>query len=132
MEILATRRNRVQLLDGCLLLAVFSQRQKNADPRGIKMIEYKRLEQTTDGFRDVELITDDANAEIAALEEMIEECEFDIRLPADPNSDGKFHVTIPGAAVGEFSECVYEIDDGQLDVLTDQWNQEILDAAESE
>lgn len=96
------------------------------------MIEYKRLEQTTDGFRDVELITDDANAEIAALEEMIEECEFDIRLPADPNSDGKFHVTIPGAAVGEFSECVYEIDDGQLDVLTDQWNQEILDAAESE
>lgn len=90
------------------------------------MIEYHRLE-ADGGPRDVVLTTDDNNAEMALLSDMLKECEFEgINLPDDPEQDGKFHVTIPGNQVGEFSECVYDIDDGKLQNLTDKWNHQML------
>lgn len=92
------------------------------------MIKYVKL--ATGTPPDVEMITDDSNAEMAALEEMIAETEFeDIELPSERGDDGDFHITIPGESVGEFSECVWGIDGGVLDGLTEQWNQEVLDAA---
>jgi imidazoleglycerol phosphate synthase glutamine amidotransferase subunit HisH len=100
------------------------------------MIEYKQLEKNDDAKIpcDVELITDDSDAEMAGLKDMIEECGFEIELP-EHNSrgeDGNFHVIIPGGMVGEFSDCVYEIDNGKLDKLTEKWNEEALAAAEEE
>lgn len=90
------------------------------------MITYNKLEVGTPP--DVELVTDDAGAEMAALDEMIKECEFEIELPSGRGDDEKFHLVIPGAMVGEFSECVGVIDNGILENLTEKWNQESLDA----
>jgi hypothetical protein len=97
-------------------------------------IEYKQLPSTTDEFPpDVEMTTDDSDGEMSALEEMIRDCEFEgITLPDESGEDGKFHITIPGAAVGEFSECVYDIDGGQLEQLTEEWNDQALADAEAE
>lgn len=95
------------------------------------MIDYKRLESHSGGPRDVILSTDDSGAEMAALDEMIKECEFEIQLPTDRDQNDKFNITIPGKMVGEFSEAVYEIDNGKLEELTDQWNQEMLNEMEA-
>lgn len=92
------------------------------------MIDYQRLDTGTP--KDVLVITDDGNAEMAALDEMIKECGFEIELPEDRNADGKFQFTVPGSVVGEFSECLYDIDQGKLEDLLDRWNQETLDVAE--
>jgi hypothetical protein len=98
------------------------------------MITYERQEATSPEFpRDVKLITDDSDAEMAQLQEMIAECEFDaIELPKEPDADGKFSFIIPGAAVGEFSEFVWDIDNGQLEGLTEQWNAEMISAMDDD
>lgn len=96
------------------------------------MIEYKQLENGEPA--DVELITDDSNGEMSDLEDMIRECDYEetVKLPNDREEDGKFHIIIPGKEAGEFSEMVYEIDNGKLEDLTDQWNREALTRAEQD
>jgi hypothetical protein len=90
------------------------------------MINYHRLESHGGGPRDVILTTDDNDAEMTQLAEMIKQCEFEIELPKDREQDGKFHIKIPGEMVGEFSECVWDVDNGKLENLTEKWNQEML------
>lgn len=88
------------------------------------MIEYHRLE--GDGQRNVILTTDDSAAEMLSLEELIDECGLDIELPTKREQDNKFHVTIPGELVGEFSDVVYDVDGGKLANLIEKWNHEML------
>jgi hypothetical protein len=98
----------------------------------IQMIEYSQVIDGEDGPKDVLVKTDDNNAEMAAFEELISECDFEIDLPKDRDSDGRFHFTIPGKDVGEFGEASYDIDNGMLERLTETWNQALLDQAETE
>lgn len=92
------------------------------------MIKYHQLEKTSDEFPpDIELVTDDSAAEMAAIEVMVEETEFEIEIPEDREGDGFFHIIIPGVAAGDFAECVYDIDGGMLDELTEKLNQEAVE-----
>lgn len=92
------------------------------------MITY---EQTEDG-QDVIASTDDRNAELFDLAEIISEHEFMIEIPKDPGEDGKWHFTITREQVGEFAEMIYEIDGGELERLIAEWNTEPQRSAEAE
>jgi hypothetical protein len=80
----------------------------------------------------VKATTDDSDGEMAALEEMIGACEFEIELPKERDESGYFSFTIPAEMVGEFSESVWEIDNGVLEDCIMSWNDEILTEAEAE
>jgi hypothetical protein len=96
------------------------------------MIEYKQIEDS-EIPHDVELITDDSQAEMLSLESLIKETEFEISLPEGRDeSDGKFHIKIPGDLAGDFSECVWDLDNGKLERLTEQWNRAVLDSLDSD
>jgi hypothetical protein len=96
------------------------------------MIKYEKA--NTEGSPpDVEMITDDADGEMIALEEMIKEAEFEgIILPPDRSvEDGNFHILIPGKDVGEFSDAVWDIDRGLLENKIEMWNAKALEDAEN-
>lgn len=96
------------------------------------MITYSQLPKTSEGSPpDVEAITDDGNAEMVALTDLINEGGFEILLPKDRDEDGKFHFTIPGDQVGEFSEYTYDVDGGLLEQEMEKWNQAAIEAAEN-
>jgi hypothetical protein len=90
-----------------------------------EMIKYER--QTTPEDRpDVKMITDEDGV-MESVREMYKECELEIPLPDSRAEDGNFYVLIPGNEVGELSELMYDIDNGELNNLVEQWNQEALD-----
>lgn len=96
------------------------------------MIRYEQQPKTSEEVpAAVKMITDDANAEMVELETIVQEAEFgSVKLPDNPEEDGTFHILIPGEDVGEFADAVWDIDNGQLENLTDEWNQAALKAAE--
>jgi hypothetical protein len=105
------------------------------------MIKYEKLDTGTPP--DIKCITDDGNAELAALEEIFNNPDLDFAdddpvkvnyetQAKQPGPDGNFEFVIPGEHAGEFAEVIYDIDDGALDELTDKLNQEALDRSYDE
>jgi hypothetical protein len=96
------------------------------------MISYERLDSKTGALRDVKLITDDSQAELANLQEAFTEQEAsDFKTFANlENStrgdNGNFEIVIPGDEVGEVSEIVYDIDNGALENAMEKWNREAI------
>lgn len=102
------------------------------------MIKYERVDSKTNGKRDVKMITDDADAEMAALQDSFEQDgmqdspTFQNFKAAQRNNEGVFEFLIPGDEVGTISDVVWDIDNGALENEIDKWNQETLDAASDE
>lgn len=68
------------------------------------MISFRQLDSGTP--RDVEVTTDDGDAEMADLAELLDDFDLDdfIQLPDERDAAGNFVFTIPGDEVGELGE----------------------------
>lgn len=97
------------------------------------MIEYHRLEtKEADAPRGVRVVTDDRNSELAHIIEILDESnceEFDTykNVQSVKEVDGKFDFLIPGNEVGEISDLFWDIDNGKLEKLVEEWNEQMID-----
>lgn len=87
------------------------------------MIRFKQLETGTP--KDIEVSTDDANAEMAGLMEMLDEVDW---------SDGPFRESFDGAKRNDAGELVFVIPGDEAGDLADIWNElaEFLEARNRE
>lgn len=102
------------------------------------MIKYERLEQKTNKLNDVKLITDDQNGEMAEIEDAFRDYDSgdlvsfgNFEAATRNDSTNQFEFVIPGNEVGEFSDFIWDVDNGKLENLIDEWNEETLAKAET-
>lgn len=99
------------------------------------MIEYKQVGDSTP--KDVLVTTDDKNAELATLIENLEESESMgtqtyQNLTECSMKDGKAVFLIPTDEVGDMADIFWGADNGKLEEMIDQWNQEVIEATDGE
>lgn len=91
-----------------------------------------RYEQVGDGTpKDVVVITDDKNAEMIDLEDLIEQGDFHVPEFADakPDEEGLFRFTIEGGQVADFADVVWDVDNGLLEQQLQEWNEKAREDA---
>jgi hypothetical protein len=98
------------------------------------MIRYEQLDN-----KDVKVITDDSQAELAQIQESLETLEGEEPLETYKNveacrqgEDGFFEFVIPRDEVGEVADLLWDVDSGALEEQIDEWNQQALAEADSQ
>ena len=102
-------------------------------------MNYRRLQaKSDDAPRAVVASLDET--ELIKLRETMEENGYEemqayenlVKAQSEGTHHGLYEFEIPGGEVGEFSDVAYDIDNGKLEDLIDEWNQEMINELDND